>query len=70
MTREKFNKQAAIRFIKAIQNGELDRYENLDNFPRSNMAIEYWDNHMFSYGMEYGAIMALMKVYNIQKDEL
>jgi len=63
-------KDEAIGWIKSIQNGDFDRNEIVDQIPRGSVAVRYWNDSMFSYGMEYGAILALMITFNIKKDEL
>ena len=60
----------AIKYIKEIQNSSFDRYDILDEIPLGEIAKAKWDDSMFSYGMEYGAIYALMKLFNIRKEEL
>lgn len=62
------NKEEAIKIIKQIQNGEWDR--NCPEPPKGKMTINVWDNSLFSYGMEYGAIVALMQIFSISKEEL
>jgi len=64
-------KNQAIGWIKEIQTGKFDRNEIVDQIPRGKIAVKLWnDSPEFSLGMEYGAIMALMIVYNIKKEEL
>ena len=63
-------KAQAIEWIKEIQGGDFDRNEMIAEIPRGLMAVEHWNNSKFSYGMEYGAILTLMKIYGIKKDEL
>ena len=58
----------AILYIKAIQNGSFDR--NAVEVPKGSLAKRFWDDPTFSYGMEYGAILALMDLFDISKDEL
>ena len=62
------NKSDAIKEIKNIQTGGFDR--NKIEVPKGLQAIRYWDDSMFSYGMEYGAIHALMVSFDISMDEL
>ena len=63
-------KEQAILAIKEVQNGKFDRYENIEQSPLSEMAKRYWDDSMFSYGMEYGFIVGLMRAFDIQKEDL
>jgi len=63
-------KKQAIKWIKEIQNGKFDRNEIVFKIPRGSIAIDKWNDVLFSYGMEYGAIHALMKAFNISEIEL
>ena len=64
-------KNQAIEWIKEIQTGGFNRNEIVNQIPRGNIAVKIWDDSLeFSFGMEYGAIMALMMIYNIKKEEL
>jgi len=63
-------KDQAIKCIGKIQNGKFDRNEIVDQIPRGKVAIAKWNDTVFAYGMEYGAIMALMKAFGIKKSEL
>lgn len=63
-------KTEAIKWIKEIQTGKFDRNEIVDQIPRGSIAVERWYEPEFAIGMEYGVIMALMKAYDIKKDEL
>jgi hypothetical protein len=63
-------KEEAIKWIKEIQNGEYDRHMIINQIPCGRLARRFWDDSLFSLGMEYGAIMALMTAFKIKKDEL
>lgn len=63
-------KNKAIEYIKKIQNGFFNRYKILNEIPREEAAEKYWNDSMFSYGMEYGAIYGLMEVLDIKREEL
>jgi len=60
----------AIQWIWKIQNGEgVDRTQ----FPESmkgEIAKKYWDDSLFTYGIEYGVILALMEVFGIGEKDL
>lgn len=64
------NKKEAILWIKRIQNGEFDRSGMLHILPVGMVAAEKWEDPDFSYGMEYGVIMALMQIFTIKKCDL
>lgn len=58
----------AIETIHNIQNGEWNRH--IPFCPKGELAKKLWEDATFSYGMEYGAIVALMQIFDIDKDEL
>lgn len=62
------NRIDAIKWIKEIQNGAFKRNEI--DVPKGRIAISCWNDPMFGYGMEYGAILAIMKIFNISSNEL
>lgn len=55
-------KNWAHEWVKEIQSGQgLER----DNFPddsKGEIAKTNWNDSMFSYGMEYGALLVLFKI--------
>lgn len=63
MTREQ-----GIEWIRKIQSGSFDRNEI--DIPKGGIAFYKWDETDFEYGMEYGAILAIMKIFDIKKEEL
>ncbi len=64
------NQQQAINWIKEIQSGKFDRREMKDKMPLGTIAERNWHNGQFAYGMEYGAILAIMKIFDLTKDDL
>lgn len=58
-------KKEAIKWTKDIQNGLYDRNEI--DVPKGRIAKSIWNNKKFAYGMEYGAITAVMKIFNLKK---
>jgi len=64
MTRED-----AIDYIKEIQNGKFDR-NTIKDLPKGKIAKYLWNNATFAYGMEYGAVLATMKLFNLSKEDL
>lgn len=62
------DKQYAIDLIKKIQNGKWDR--NNPKPPTGELADDNWLDSKFSLGMEYGAIVVLMQLFNISKKDL
>lgn len=61
-------KSEAIAKIKAIQSGRWNR--NNPDPPKGLLAKALWNDASFSYGMEYGAIVALMQAFGITKNDL
>lgn len=62
------NKQQAIAEIKRIQSGKFNRNE--PECPKGKIAENLWNDDKFSYGMEYGAIVALMQAFEISIEDL
>jgi len=62
----------AIEMIRGIQNGDaLSRDRELAEMVREDeFKDDLWHNDEFSYGMEYGAIVALIKLFDIRAEEL
>lgn len=54
------------QYIKEIQSGNFDRSKFPDNFI-APMAGRNWNDEKFSYGMEYGAIMACVIIGNLRE---
>lgn len=60
------DKQAAIKLIRDIQNGHWDRNKPMP--PRGSIAVDKWDESLFSLGMEYGAIVMLMQLAGLTQE--
>ncbi len=48
--------------INDIQNGGEKLHELMERFPddmKGSMAKQYWNEDLFTYGMEYGALLVL-----------
>lgn len=63
-----FTKQDAIQYIKQIQSGNFNRYD--PDIPRGEVAADLWEDSKFGYGMENGAILALMKAFDISLSDM
>lgn len=61
-------KEKALSIIKEIQSGEWDR--NTPDCPKGLIAIDKWEDPLFSYGMEYGAIVGLMQVFDLTIEDI
>ena len=57
----------AIKIIQEIQNGNFDR--NNPICPKGDIAKLFWEDATFAYGMEYGAIVALMRIADLTIDD-
>ena len=69
------NKQFAIDLFKSIQNGRGTgdfRDEFIETFPngRGNIAINEWHNGIFTLGVEYGILIALMKIFDLKREDI
>ena len=60
------NKEQGINWIKEIQNGKFNRDDMKNEIPLGRIAEKLWDDTTFGYGMEYGIITAIIKVFNIK----
>ena len=63
-------KDAAIEWIKDIQSGAHAFNMELPERLKGRLARNNWDDDMFSYGMEYGAIWALYHFFNLELSDL
>lgn len=63
-------KPEAIRWFKEIQGGAgVDR----TSFPeemKGRIAKRVWNDSTFTYGIEYGVLIALMTIFKITPDDL
>ena len=64
------NKRQAIERIREIQCGGYDRNEMFEEIPFGSLAATLWDDTKFAYGMEYGAIAEIMRVFGIKEKDL
>lgn len=55
----------AREWISEVCTEGVDRSKFVGRVPRGEMAKRYWDDPMFSYGVEYGVLMALVKVFDL-----
>ena len=59
----------AREWIQEIWNGEgVDRDKYVGRVPRGEMAKRYWNDTMFTYGVEYGVLIALVEVFDLDLD--
>lgn len=61
----------AIAWIRDITSGAgIDRTDTPVLAHRGQIAVEKWDDPLFTYGLEYGALIALCKAFDIDMAEL
>lgn len=64
-------REQAIKRIRDIQSGAAgDARSNFPEKAKGSLAKRCWNDDLFSYGMEYGAIAELMAIFDIKEDEL
>jgi len=60
-------KDVAKEWKHAIQSGEFDR--NIPEEYLTSLAKEYWNDKLFSLGMEYGALAFILKFFNLDVED-
>ena len=60
----------AINKIKDIRDGDGVDRKNYPETMKGSIAKRLWHGADFSYGMEYGYILALMDAFNIKEEDL
>lgn len=64
--RRPLSREQALQWCRAIQRGEgLDRTADLERVPRGELAESSWDDPRFTLGLEYGALLALVRVFGL-----
>ena len=67
------NKEDAIKLFRAIQNGRGTgdfKETYAETLPRGCLAERVWHNSEFSYGIEYGILIALSKVFELTTGDI
>ncbi len=65
------NKENAVKWYKAIQNGQgVDRDEYLPVLKRGKIAEDLWNEGSFTLGIEYGVLIALIRIFNLKTEDL
>ncbi len=65
------NRTEAIRWFNEIGNGEgVDRDAALSVVRRGSIAERRWDEGEFVLGVEYGAMIALARVFGLTRAEI
>lgn len=64
-------KAEVIKWYKEITGGAgVDRYEALETLRRGRLAEKNWDDGLFTLGIEYGVLIALIKAFDITEKDL
>ena len=64
-------KAEAIKWYKRISGGKgINRHKYLYVLKRGRIAKRAWDKAIFTLGIEYGAMMALIEIFNLTKEDL
>jgi len=66
-------RKQAIEWYRAIQNdaGTFSvRKEYREKFGIGNIAEMLWNDGSFTYGMEYGILIAIAKIFDLTKSDL
>lgn len=62
-------KQEAIKWFKEITSGTgVDRFQFPDNM-KGSTAKKLWNDSTFTYGIEYGVLIALHEIYKFKKED-
>jgi len=64
------NKQEAIKEIHSVQRGGGCKLSQFPDNLKGRLAKHRWDEIDFGYGAEYGYIWALMRAFDITKEDL
>lgn len=65
------NRQQALAMFAEIVSGEgFDRESAKDIVGRGEVPEQKWYDGLFSLGMEYGALFALVYVFDLKDDEI
>jgi len=64
------HKKLAIETIKSIQSGEGLVRNRFPDSMKGRLAKNLWNEGHFHLGMEYGAILALMDIFDITVKDL
>ncbi|KKW11478.1 MAG: hypothetical protein UY48_C0018G0012 [Candidatus Gottesmanbacteria bacterium GW2011_GWB1_49_7] len=64
------DRDMAIKWFKEIQGGDgVDRTKFPDEI-KGEIAKKFWNDSLFSYGIEYGVLISLIQIYGITGDDL
>ena len=64
-------KEEAIEWYKSIPKGTYkERKEYLDKFGAGEIAKNMWNDNTFTYGIEYGILIAIAKIFDLELVDL
>lgn len=64
-------KQEAIAKINEVQSGSgIDRDAFLQVFEHSQLSRQFWNDGVFTLGIEYGYLIALIEVFQITREDM
>jgi hypothetical protein len=65
-------KEEAISWYRKTTGGAgVDRWSVLDVLQRGSIAEKMWDSDAtFSYGIEYGVLIALIKAFDLKREDI
>jgi hypothetical protein len=65
------NKAEAIDWYKQVTGGSgVDRTSPLDVIDRGSLAKRQWDDGLFTLGVEYGVLIALVRAFDLTKADI
>lgn len=64
------NRREAIAAIKEVQSGNGVNVDIIPDLLKGDLARDNWRDPKFSYGVEYGFIIGLMRAFDITAEEL
>lgn len=66
------SREQAIAWYKEIQSGVFgpERWDYLEKFGVGEVAKMLWNNPDFAYGIEYGVLIAIAKIFDLSHDDL
>ncbi len=64
------NKDQAIKWFKRIQNGSGVDTSIFPDILKGSIARDKWGDSLFTYGIEYGVLIALIKIFDIKLEDL
>lgn len=70
LNKEYMTKIEAICWLKKIQSGSGVDRTKFSNSMKGDVARSVWNDSLFTFGIEYGVMIALMKSFDITEEDL